>query len=1171
MKFIDLELSPYGHFESHRIVFGDNAHSFNLVYGDNEAGKSTTLRAVEGFLFGIPRIIKDDFLFTKSELRIKAELETAMHGRLSLVRRKGDKNTLLDREGRPVDDDLIAAALGGLDRAVFSKMYGLDHSALVNGADALLKGGGSLAEILFQAGTGVAALRPRLKKLEDEAKSQFAPSTKNQSAAFNKARQAYASALVIVKENSAPPRKFTELDNEITKKTGLAKEKKRELNDLKSQKDHLERLKMLLPHYQKRSAMLNELSALSGVPELDEKTSENRAKYQEAVAHGLDTRAALEASIEILKTRISSAEYSDILLSQSEVIRTWCAQRARHEQAAIDLIKIQQERAGFESRSIAILRDIGSTITLDDVESIRISILQRQKIESLIDAGRALTVRRENLKADIENLQKKQRESTGGFAAHGIAGSIADLKLALTQAQDESQTDRLIAELDLEINRLAEDAAVKLKQLTCWQGTLEDLEGLAVPSSETIDLFDKRHNKIALDLAGSQKELEACKESLDNETRALEVFLHEGDVPTPEALKAARERRDYGWQLVHEAWADGDSVEKCVPDFDSDATLSKAFEESIALADANSDRLREDANRVAEYAAHVTKKQECRLKLDAANDALLRCRNERQQYDNAWSAIWDNLSVSPLSPSEMRSWLTKQQALVQIAASLREKTLRRSALGIRRTEIIECLKSGLIKAGDLLPATADNLLSMAIAYSVAVYSRIDEEDRSALQIKKEIAKIDIELNEKRDLLKLCDEQITAWRTDWKASVATIGLDGDTSPQIAQTALNRLGELFNLVDQIISHLSREQGIGRDAAMFHDQGITLLQNSAPDLTGMPDLDAAGVLSRRLEEMEKEKTKREGLEEQLAQKEHDLATANAAIANAESRLQELIAAAGCSTASELQIIEQSALRVRHLRSEIVTETAYLNEGVINGSLDPLLEELGQIDPDRIDQDIDNLQLRIDTEQPEYDAVHQELGALSDKIKAMDGKAAAADAALLAQDAAAQMSAAVDRYMRVRLSSILLKRYIDQYQKANQGPVLLEASRIFSGLTLGSFSGLRTDFDDRDESILLGVRGAGKDVAIDGMSDGTRDALYLALRLASLHHYFSTHEPMPFIVDDILINLDDRRAAAAFTALAELATKTQVIFFTHHNHLCDLAKNTVPSERLAVHNFHK
>jgi uncharacterized protein YhaN len=101
--------------------------------------------------------------------------------------------------------------------------------------------------------------------------------------------------------------------------------------------------------------------------------------------------------------------------------------------------------------------------------------------------------------------------------------------------------------------------------------------------------------------------------------------------------------------------------------------------------------------------------------------------------------------------------------------------------------------------------------------------------------------------------------------------------------------------------------------------------------------------------------------------------------------------------------------------------------------------------------------------------------------------------------------------------------------------------------------------------------VRGAGKDVAIDGMSDGTRDALYLALRLASLHHYFSTHEPMPFIVDDILINLDDRRAAAAFTALAELATKTQVIFFTHHNHLCDLAKNTVPSERLAVHNFHK
>ncbi len=66
-----------------------------------------------------------------------------------------------------------------------------------------------------------------------------------------------------------------------------------------------------------------------------------------------------------------------------------------------------------------------------------------------------------------------------------------------------------------------------------------------------------------------------------------------------------------------------------------------------------------------------------------------------------------------------------------------------------------------------------------------------------------------------------------------------------------------------------------------------------------------------------------------------------------------------------------------------------------------------------------------------------------------------------------------------------------------------------------------------------------------MEGMSDGTTYQLYLALRLASLETYLKNNEPIPFIVDDILMRLDDRRAMAALQVLAELSTKTQVIFF--------------------------
>ena len=69
--------------------------------------------------------------------------------------------------------------------------------------------------------------------------------------------------------------------------------------------------------------------------------------------------------------------------------------------------------------------------------------------------------------------------------------------------------------------------------------------------------------------------------------------------------------------------------------------------------------------------------------------------------------------------------------------------------------------------------------------------------------------------------------------------------------------------------------------------------------------------------------------------------------------------------------------------------------------------------------------------------------------------------------------------------------------------------------------------------------------------MSDGTRDQLYLALRLAALELHLDQGHALPFIADDLFINYDDRRAKAGLQALATLSEKTQVIFLSHHDHL--------------------
>ena len=133
----------------------------------------------------------------------------------------------------------------------------------------------------------------------------------------------------------------------------------------------------------------------------------------------------------------------------------------------------------------------------------------------------------------------------------------------------------------------------------------------------------------------------------------------------------------------------------------------------------------------------------------------------------------------------------------------------------------------------------------------------------------------------------------------------------------------------------------------------------------------------------------------------------------------------------------------------------------------------------------------------------------------------------------------------------------------------MLGRASELFGELTLGSFEGLRADYDDKGNAVLVGVRPDGQRiVGVEGMSDGTCDQLYLALRLSLLESYLAQREPIPFIVDDILIMFDDDRAVAALKALARLAEQTQVIFFTHHHHLVQLARENL-DDNLFIHEF--
>ncbi len=171
-------------------------------------------------------------------------------------------------------------------------------------------------------------------------------------------------------------------------------------------------------------------------------------------------------------------------------------------------------------------------------------------------------------------------------------------------------------------------------------------------------------------------------------------------------------------------------------------------------------------------------------------------------------------------------------------------------------------------------------------------------------------------------------------------------------------------------------------------------------------------------------------------------------------------------------------------------------------------------------------------------------------------DASAAAAEKAGERQSLLASLEDAAREYLVTTVASRLLQRAVETYKEKSQGPVLANASAYFQKLTCGSFDGLKTDYDDSGQDVLVGVRTDKSTLPVEAMSDGSRDQLYLALRLGTLDHWFEDHEPIPFIVDDILLTFDDARATAALEVLAGMSSRNQVLFFTHHEHLVELAR---------------
>ncbi len=293
-----------------------------------------------------------------------------------------------------------------------------------------------------------------------------------------------------------------------------------------------------------------------------------------------------------------------------------------------------------------------------------------------------------------------------------------------------------------------------------------------------------------------------------------------------------------------------------------------------------------------------------------------------------------------------------------------------------------------------------------------------------------------------------------------------------------------------------------------------------------------------------------------------------AQVAIEEAEGELKALRTLAGTDSNDELPNAERNS-RLKRDRKREIKHLEDIIAGYAAGTpLDQFIPEVAEFDADALPARIECAAADAQKLQEDLNVINQRIGESRAWLRQHEAVTGAVDWAQEAENRRAAVKNLAYNYTRLSLSLVVLNRAVETYLGENQTPVLRKASEYISILTSGRFQSLAIDLDEKRNQVLQAVKPNGEHVGVEGLSDGTKDQLFLALRLAYIDHRNRNSEPMPLIVDDILIRFDDNRAAATFRVLAELSRRTQVIVFTHHHHMINIAGGGAPDD-LYVHHL--
>ncbi|MCV3738253.1 AAA family ATPase [Rhizobium sp. TRM96647] len=1203
MRLNRLDLARYGKFTDRRLDFGTaraGMPDFHLVYGPNEAGKSTLFSAYLDLLFGIELHSTYNFLHPHPTMRIGADVTIGAE-RHEVMRLKRRQGSLVDPDDRVLPDTLFASVLGGMDRQAYQMMFSLDDESIERGGEGILKSEGELGALLFSASSGLSGIATGLEKMKAEADAFFRPQARKHELATLK------SEMEALREErrtlDVAARDYAGLTRQLEASTARYDEALRARSATGAALDALERRLAAIPLLERLRGVRAQLADFDPgdappkewnglVATLMREEAELAARGERIAMEDRQRQEALDALVGDPAIRGVEADIAALAGSPLE---------ARYRTAGMDLDGRIAERdrlegeiagklarialpAGTEAADLLLPPDRAATLAglvaaragLDE----RLLAARREEVETdgSRQAAAAALVALEDGGQEDETTGARDRlvMLARTLRSNGLANRLRDgeREVSTAQATLAASLDRLDWGDDVETVRAADIPG---------RDTIESLKAAVRRHAEAAEKMEAQARDLVRELAGQRAGLERLRRS--------ETLV--GD----DEAGALRRARDEAWQ-AHRAALDAGTAERFEDllrkgDHAADQRLAQAgqlselrlIERALAGNEARLETLEADLERAAGDRAGLDDRIRTlsdglgpggRAAATGRNAGAGRARPSATglaavslgaaasaprkealpEPDGEPAAVWLAGALAELEGIEraVEQWHDAIAAADHLAG-------RRATLSVTKQEAAEAaarLSSALGRAAPAdVSATVLEELLLGADDRIAALGEAIAGGRNA---RTALAAAEIRHLEREAGRAEAEAAIAAWQAEWDAAcegtwLAATGIAADTAR--AGALLPVVHDIARLVDAKRELDRRIEAMRRDETDFRriagdlaerlgeeaDDPLALLRRAGERLQRARDVDARGESLRA--ELERLQAERGTLEDRLSVHRRQAG--------------DICTALGCDTlADAARVLER--LREREDLRQRADEIAFdLARAMLTATADEAEAALAGCDEAELCVERERLRALHDDQDGELREAH------AARIKAADALAAIGADGTVAAIEERRRTLIVDLaerargYLATRAGIQAAEAALRLYRERHRSAMMRHASDAFRTISGGEYAGLATVVE-KDQEILVAAAAAGGSKLARELSKGTRFQLYLALRVAGYHEVAANREILPFVADDIMETFDDGRAFNAFRLMAEMATVGQVVYLTHHQHLCDIARRACP-----------